>query len=84
MNAHTPHWHGNTLMWAGQRLDVVGYAPYVNKATSKLSFSLQISVLPAETKSLNMTVDNPGDWVHHCAVVNHGAKGMVVKYHARE
>merc|ERR1712187_403234 len=21
-NAHTPHWHGNTLTWAGQRLDV--------------------------------------------------------------
>lgn len=45
---------------------------------------MQISVFPAETKSLTMTVDNPGDWVHHCAVVNHGAKGMVVKYHARE
>lgn len=24
LNVHTPHWHGNTLLWAQQRVDVVG------------------------------------------------------------
>lgn len=24
VNVHTPHWHGNTLLWAEQRLDIVG------------------------------------------------------------
>jgi len=63
LNAHTPHWHGNTLVWAQQRVDV-------------------INVLPAQTRSLTMIVDNPGTWVHHCQVLNHRDMGMVVKYNA--
>lgn len=27
INVHTPHWHGNTLLWAEQRLDIVGLSP---------------------------------------------------------
>ncbi|KAL7648981.1 hypothetical protein ACMYSQ_012588 [Aspergillus niger] len=85
-NAHTPHWHGNTLLWAGQRLDVVGapLLPRYGATTTNQSPSLQVSVLPAQTKSLTMTVDNPGEWVHHCQVVNHRAKGMIIKYRAQE
>ncbi len=26
-NAHTPHWHGNTVLVAGQRTDVLNIAP---------------------------------------------------------
>ncbi|KAL2047373.1 hypothetical protein N7G274_001394 [Stereocaulon virgatum] len=64
VNVHTPHWHGNTLMWANQRLDV-------------------INVLPAQTRSMTMTVDNPGMWIHHCQVVNHRAMGMITQYTAQ-
>ncbi|KAL6240243.1 hypothetical protein RBB50_012860 [Rhinocladiella similis] len=63
VNAHTPHWHGNTLMWAQQRIDI-------------------ISVLPAQTRSLVMTVDNPGSWIHHCQVLNHRDMGMISMYTA--
>ncbi|EWY79732.1 hypothetical protein FOYG_17127 [Fusarium oxysporum NRRL 32931] len=63
VSVHTPHWHGNTLDWAQQRVDV-------------------INVLPAQTKSLTMIVDNPGMWVHHCQVLNHRDMGMVAKYQA--
>ncbi|KAK5162709.1 uncharacterized protein LTR77_011232 [Saxophila tyrrhenica] len=62
-NTHTPHWHGNTLDWAGQRVDI-------------------IDVLPAQTRSLTMIVDNPGSWVHHCQVLNHRDMGMITKYTA--
>ncbi len=43
--------------------------------------SYQINVLPAQTRSLTMVVDNPGDWVHHCQVLNHLDMGMIAKYH---
>ncbi|KIW52034.1 hypothetical protein PV05_07707 [Exophiala xenobiotica] len=63
LNVHTPHWHGNTLLHAQQRVDV-------------------INVLPAQTRSLVMSVDNPGTWVHHCQTLNHRDMGMIVKYTA--
>ncbi|KAG9512020.1 hypothetical protein KCU85_g9989, partial [Aureobasidium melanogenum] len=63
VNVHTPHWHGNTLLWAQQRVDVV-------------------NVLPAQTRSLTMIVDNAGTWVHHCQVLNHRDMGMIMKYTA--
>jgi hephaestin len=27
LNFHTPHWHGNTLLWNGQRTDVFNLGP---------------------------------------------------------
>ena len=24
---HTPHWHGNTVLWSGQRTDVISLMP---------------------------------------------------------
>ncbi|KAL2391844.1 Hephaestin-like protein [Exophiala dermatitidis] len=63
VNVHTPHWHGNTLWWAEQQVDV-------------------INVMPAQTRSLVMTVDNPGTWVHHCQVLNHRDMGMIAMYTA--
>jgi len=26
-NFHTPHWHGNTVLWAKQRTDVIPLSP---------------------------------------------------------
>ncbi len=62
---HTPHWHGNTLLSAGQRIDVV-------------------NLLPATHVTLDMTPDNPGQWMYHCHVNDHIEAGMMGHYTVEE
>jgi manganese oxidase len=61
VDMHTPHWHGNTLLSAGQRLDVV-------------------NLLPASHLTVDMTPDNPGEWMYHCHVNDHIEAGMMAHY----
>lgn len=68
-------------MWAQQRVDIVSTVGLVRR-TRGADFAQQISVLPAQTRSLVMMVDNPGSWAHHCQVLNHRDMGMISMYTA--
>lgn len=51
------HWHAQTLLQDGHRVDV-------------------LELLPATMRTLDMTVDNPGNWLLHCHVNDHAVAGM--------
>lgn len=61
VDLHTPHWHGNTGVMNGRRVDTIG-------------------ILPAETRVVDMTPDNPGIWMFHCHVNDHLEAGMTALY----
>jgi FtsP/CotA-like multicopper oxidase with cupredoxin domain len=42
-----------------------------------------ISLLPAQTATVNMVPDNVGIWLFHCHVSDHMAGGMVARYEVR-
>lgn len=38
------------------------------------------SVIPAETKTLDLEADNPGTWMYHCHVNDHILAGMMTRF----
>lgn len=60
-NFHTPHWHGNSVLFNGHRVDTV-------------------SLLPAQSLSVDMLPDNVGIWLFHCHVSDHMMGGMMTRY----
>ncbi len=61
VDLHSPHWHGNTGISHGNRIDVV-------------------SLIPAQTITVDMIPNNPGIWMYHCHVNDHLAAGMTALY----
>jgi len=50
MNSHTPHWHGNVLLWAQQRVDIVSGASLDVFALIKLTIKKDFR--PASTNEV--------------------------------
>jgi FtsP/CotA-like multicopper oxidase with cupredoxin domain len=68
MMFHPMHLHGHTFAVA------TSAGPGIRKDT--------VNVLPMQTLSVDLTADNPGQWMAHCHNAYHGALGMmtVVSY----
>lgn len=62
---HSAHWHGKTV--------TVG-AAHVARRTDV------VELLPASMVTVDMTADNPGEWMYHCHVSDHINAGMMTTY----
>ncbi|MGZ4588164.1 MAG: multicopper oxidase family protein, partial [Mycobacteriaceae bacterium] len=63
MMFHPMHLHGHTFAVA------TSAGPGIRKDT--------VNVLPMQTLSVDLTADNPGQWMAHCHNAYHGALGMM-------